>query len=402
MVVVITGDSSKDSDIDLSGAGPTSYPSGHSAQTWTTAMILLQAYHNNVSKGLQYVRDAYSVGVARTVGRFHWNSDTMYGRLSATMIMPTINAMGLTASNYNSFCTALGVNPPSESLPTADDYSEEFTLLLNHFNGIVSITDQIKKYLWSLYKAGKDELDNNTHSFLSQTTYPEKYPTDGSGHTVTIAGVSRTVKLRGSNTTYNVNGVHRDVILQSWLMAMALSEIYLSNDSNSYNQRTAPSDSQQNVQTKLFAKAYEVGGGRALNLYDEYRIDYDPTTLRLAAAMIYAIERGKYSYDTIRGISSSATPKSSLSGLTSAGTIGCSANRHTRNYTVGWGVNSYYIFPDGPGPHKKGTYAIDSKTYTYYHDCVNPYERKSAGSTLLQQQEQERSQFCIGQAPTSE
>lgn len=114
--------------------------------------------------------------------------------------------------------------------------------------------------------------------------------------------------------------------------------------------------------------------------------------------MTYAIERGKYSYDTIRGMSG-ATSKSSLSGITSAGTIGCSANRHTRNYTVGWGVNSYYIFPDAPGPHKNGTYTIDNTTYTYYHDCANPYERKSAGSTLLQQQIQSESLFCIGQTP---
>lgn len=117
-------------------------------------MILLQAYHDNVGKGLQYVKDAYSVGVARTVGRFHWNSDTMYGRLSATMIMPTINASKLTDSNYDSFCTALGVSAPSASLPTADDYSEDFTLFMDHFNGIVNITDQVRKYLWSLYKAG--------------------------------------------------------------------------------------------------------------------------------------------------------------------------------------------------------------------------------------------------------
>ena len=298
--------------------------------------------------------------------------------------MSTINASGLVAAEYNSFCDALGVDQPNESLPTDSNYSEDFTQMLNHFSSIVTIGDDVKKYLWSLYTAAADELVNDTNGFLSMSRDLEVYP--ASGHTITINGVSKNIKLRGTNTTYNVNGITREGIMQSWLMALALSEIYISNDANTYHQGTAPQESQQNKQTLLFAKAYEIGGGRALSFYNEYKIDYDPTILRLAAAMVYAKERGRYSYNTIRGLNG-ATPSTLLTGVTTAGQIGCSANRQTRNYTVGWGVNSYYIFPDGPGPHKKGTYTIEgSTTYTYYHDCVNPYERKSVGSTLLTQQ----------------
>jgi hypothetical protein len=233
MVRIISEDPEKDNNVDMNSDGPTSYPSGHAAQTWTTAMILLQAYHDNITKGLEYVKNAYSVGVARTVGRFHWNSDTMYGRVSATMIMPTINASGLVAAEYDSFCNALGVSPPSESLPTDSNYSEEFTQMLNHFSSIVTIGDDVKKYLWSLYKSGSSELTNNTSGFLTMSENLEIYP--ASGHTITINGVSKNVKLRGTNKTYNVNGITREGIMQSWLMALALSEIYISNDVNSYH-----------------------------------------------------------------------------------------------------------------------------------------------------------------------
>lgn len=242
MVVIISGDPTKDDNIDLNSDAPTSYPSGHAAQTWTVAMILLQAYHDSIDTALNYIREAYRVGVARTVGRFHWNSDTMYGRLWATMIMPVINAMPrLVIDNkgntweYTSLCSALNVSSgilnPADL--TDEDYSSAFNELVGKFTDIVTIDGEVRRYLWAMYKAASTVLSTSGHVFLAQTTYPEVYPT--AGHTITINGTQKTVKLRGNNTTYYsgssvMDDVRREDIMQSWLMAMNLTEIYLSKD----------------------------------------------------------------------------------------------------------------------------------------------------------------------------
>lgn len=67
-----------------------SYPSGHSSQVWAMAMLLSQMDPDNV---ISYMAGAYRFSVGRTVGRCHWNSDVIYGRLFGTMIIPIINAM---------------------------------------------------------------------------------------------------------------------------------------------------------------------------------------------------------------------------------------------------------------------------------------------------------------------
>lgn len=108
--------------------------------------------------------------------------------------------------------------------------------------------------------------------------------------------------------------------------------------------------------------------------------------------MVYAVERGKYSYSGVRRLSGATSPET-LANITSNSAIGCISNRNTKRYTVGWGINSYFIFNDGPGPHKTGTY--DS---TYLN---NPYELKSTvGTSKLKQQCQSESQFVIGSTPT--
>ena len=77
----------------------TSYPSGHSSQCMTVALMLGQMYAGyDTSKIRQYVAAAYQLGVGRTITRHHWQSDVIYGRLCAMMILPIVNAM----SNGNS------------------------------------------------------------------------------------------------------------------------------------------------------------------------------------------------------------------------------------------------------------------------------------------------------------
>jgi hypothetical protein len=45
----------------------------------------------------------YSYGVSRTIVRYHWNSDTFYGMLVATTLVPIINATTNTSDSSKDF-----------------------------------------------------------------------------------------------------------------------------------------------------------------------------------------------------------------------------------------------------------------------------------------------------------
>ena len=77
---------------DFPHDGPRTYPSGHAAMTWTDAMLFAQMFGDK-DKAVEFMKAAYKIGVGRTIGRYHWTSDTLYGRLFATFILPLINAM---------------------------------------------------------------------------------------------------------------------------------------------------------------------------------------------------------------------------------------------------------------------------------------------------------------------
>jgi hypothetical protein len=178
--------------------------------------MLMQVYHDDISTGLKYVKNAYKVGVSRTTGRFHWNSDTMYGRLFAGMIMPIINVIAYTRDYYGYLCSALGKSVGNSSLPTDSNYSSDFNNLLNRFSDIVSVNSNVKMYLYSMYKKAEEVLNTSNHSFLSQDTYPEVFPS--AGCKVNINGVTKVFKYRGTNTKYyygdeELTGVTRDIIM---------------------------------------------------------------------------------------------------------------------------------------------------------------------------------------------
>ena len=79
---------------------PRSYVSGHSAQIWALALSFIQM--NNEGNCEQWVRKAFEYSVNRSVGRFHWNSDCVYGRLFGAMTLPIVNAMTGVSSDYES------------------------------------------------------------------------------------------------------------------------------------------------------------------------------------------------------------------------------------------------------------------------------------------------------------
>lgn len=388
---------------DINSDGPTSYPSGHSAQAWIIALGIAQIYGSNSPNVVKYAAEAYKLGVDRTIGRFHWNSDTMYGRLWSTMIFPIVNAIkelnGDPNNLYEASCTQLNNEGHSSALPTDSNYTDSyFTTLVDEFNSItgVSISDSIEKYLWSMYQAAETVRTSN-HDFLKATTYPEVFPEEG--YDVNIDGTTSTMKYRGDNTKYyygntELDSISQKSIMQSWLMAMCLAEIFYSNDTNEDISIANASlyNNDQNIQTQIFAKAYELGGGRKLDLYHEYQIDYDPTILRLAASLVYATERGKYSFGTIRSLNNTQGISIGNLDLTDRSvaeqSLGCIADRSSKKYSVGYGINTYYIFNDGAGPH--------STTDGIYSSYIkNPFETKSVGTDVLNTQCQDQSLFII-------
>lgn len=87
---------------------PTSYPSGHSAQIWALAMILGSMHPENLQT---YMSEAYKYSVNRAIGRYHWNSDCMYGRLFGTITLPLINAVNVMEDGYKALKDAVDQEP---------------------------------------------------------------------------------------------------------------------------------------------------------------------------------------------------------------------------------------------------------------------------------------------------
>jgi hypothetical protein len=71
--------------------------------------------------------------------------------------------------------------------------------------------------------------------------------------------------------------------MQSWLMAMCLTEL------------VADSGQDMNTQTQLFLRAWNLGGGSKIPLYGGYDLRGDPFAARLAAGRIYAVCHSAYS-----------------------------------------------------------------------------------------------------------
>lgn len=87
---------------------PTSYPSGHSSQIWALAMALASIKPENIKT---YMRNSYMYSVNRSIGRFHWNSDCIYGRLFGTMTLPIVNAINIMEEGYNYLKSAINDEP---------------------------------------------------------------------------------------------------------------------------------------------------------------------------------------------------------------------------------------------------------------------------------------------------
>ena len=66
------------------------YPSGHSAEIWGITMGMMMMLPDKKTK---IYKAGYGATVSRTIVRAHWNSDTLYGKLMATMTVPVMYAI---------------------------------------------------------------------------------------------------------------------------------------------------------------------------------------------------------------------------------------------------------------------------------------------------------------------
>lgn len=64
-----------------------SYPSGHSAAIWSCCLLLIELLPHRADK-IMAASNRFAVN--RTIARYHWNSDTIQGRVLATCVAPII------------------------------------------------------------------------------------------------------------------------------------------------------------------------------------------------------------------------------------------------------------------------------------------------------------------------
>ena len=107
----IAGKTKYENQDGFASDSPRSYVSGHSAQIWGWALMLTQL--NNFGNCEEWIRKSYEYSVNRSIGRFHWNSDCIYGRLFGAMALPIINAMTGLKNGMNTIKNYI-INPTPE------------------------------------------------------------------------------------------------------------------------------------------------------------------------------------------------------------------------------------------------------------------------------------------------
>lgn len=118
------------SEYDFPHDAANSYPSGHTAQAFTYALLLSQMRASNLSDYTEVadlIKNAYKFSTARSVLRFHWNSDLVYGRLFGTFILPIINAMSSIQIPYDNAKNAInGGSTPSQGGTATVQYNSYY------------------------------------------------------------------------------------------------------------------------------------------------------------------------------------------------------------------------------------------------------------------------------------
>lgn len=231
-------------------------------------------------------------------------------------------------------CSDLVTNDePTPPTPTTDfdDLLDEFNVVLasrGKTQITTAATPNTYNYLQNGYTSALQEYNGNSPLF-NENYYDEIYD------------------YRGNNTQY------RDTAKQamlSWLMAMQLSELYAD-----YGTLT-------NTQTELFKKAYNLGGGRSVPVYNNNDIHSDVFIARYAASAVYAVQRSYYTFSQMDSLFRSETHTSPIDKTDVSWTstkqdteATCDGSLYT-GFTVGYALNLNDIFPNAAGPYADNFY----------------------------------------------
>jgi hypothetical protein len=262
------------------------------------------------------------------------------------LITPIVN--GHTCSSNVIYISQNGETHTPTKVLTYQELIDEFNTVLSSKYTAVSQTSTPSTYgyLVTMYNRAIDEYDNSSKQgrghFFDKSTYPEVWS-----------------DYHGSNTAYA--NVAKNA-MTSWLMAMCLAEI------------VPDSGTTVNTQTKLFKKAYELGGGRDIPLYGNagdgyYSLKSDVSIARLAASAVYAYSRtakssspGKYSFSDVDAFRSELKgSKINNGGLNwilnyvetkkdAAKTNYCEKYADGRCAVLSYAVSAQDIFPSAAGP----------------------------------------------------
>lgn len=97
---------------------PKSYVSGHSAQIMAMALVLGEMCPDKLN---EWVHNAFEYSANRYIGRYHWLSDVIYGRMFGTIAVSTIGAMEGMQDGLRSIKEWINnPTPQPEPIPTGD------------------------------------------------------------------------------------------------------------------------------------------------------------------------------------------------------------------------------------------------------------------------------------------
>lgn len=210
--------------------------------------------------------------------------------------------------------------------------SDLFNDLLDDFNstlsesGLRTISQSSTPNTYSYLKSVHEEavsIFNSENELFEKSSYAEVYD------------------YRTGSTTNHELGLSA---MTSWLMAMQISEI------------VANSGTSTNNQTKLYKKAYDIGGGKSAPLYGYSDLRSDVTICRLAASAVWAKNRSQYSFGNIDGMRTEmGTTVNNRS--TTWKDFGYSTNGDSHIcdnslvQTIGYACSLNDIFPAAAGPY---------------------------------------------------
>ena len=251
----------------------------------------------------------------------------------------------VTTNDGNMTASVNGVIKKKSNDPVRPE-TKTFDQVLEIFDDILRIkeneTPKTYSYLKSVYDAAYDEVMNTTNGLFSDETYPE------------LPEVKALSSYRGSNYAFIMDGSKKFLIdpceiIGSWVLAMCLSEIA----------PTKSNATEDNNQTKFFKTAYEFGGGSECPLYAGYTLKGDPMILRLAAAGVYALMRGKKTNSYINELRSEIntvrhTNYSAIVGASEWSSLEYKGEKGKKPTKIGYIVNADTFIPSAPGPYVKG------------------------------------------------